>query len=103
MANKFPARRTFRAHCIVWCKNLHEPFAPERIQQLIYKNQSVIGFNLPSMHPEQLAQCVPSLLNLIALRQLKIFANYTFPLDQVSEAFAALASRQTTGKVVLIP
>ena len=84
-------------------RNIHEPFAPERIQQLIYKNQSVIGFNLPSMHPEQLAQCVPSLLNLIALRQLKIFANYTFPLDQVSEAFAALASRQTIGKVVLIP
>ncbi len=27
-------------------RNIHEPFAPERVQQLIYKNQSVIGFNL---------------------------------------------------------
>lgn len=84
-------------------RNIHEPFAPERIRQVIYKNQSVTGFNLPSMHPEQLAECVPNLLNLIAQRQLRIFANYTFPLDHVSEAFAALASRQTIGKVVLIP
>lgn len=77
--------------------------APERIQQLIYKNQSVIGFNLPSMHPEQLAECVPNLVDLIVRRQLKIFANHAFPLEQVSEAFAALASRETVGKVVLIP
>jgi NADPH2:quinone reductase len=84
-------------------RNIHEPFAPERIQQLIYKNQSVIGFNLPSMRPEQLAECVPNLVDLIARRQLKIFANHAFPLEQVSEAFAALASRQTVGKVVLIP
>lgn len=84
-------------------RNIHEPFGLVRIQQLIYKNQSVIGFNLPSMPPELLAECVPSLVSLIAQRQLKIFANYTFPLDQVSEAFAALASRQTVGKVVLIP
>jgi len=53
--------------------------------------------------PEQLAECVPNLLNLIAQRQLKLFANHTFPLDQVRAAFEALASRQTTGKVVLIP
>lgn len=84
-------------------RNIHEGFAPERIQQLIYKNQTVTGFNLPSMHPEQLAECVPNLLNLIAQRQLKLFASHTFPLDQVRAAFEALASRQTTGKVVLIP
>ena len=75
----------------------------EQNLELEAKNQSVIGFNLPSILREQVAQCVPSLLNLIAPRQLKIFANYTFPLDQVSEAFAVLASRKTTGKVVLIP
>ncbi len=84
-------------------KNIHEPFARERIQQLIYKNQSVIGFNLPSMRPEQLAECIPNLLNLIAQRKLKLYANHTFPLEQVRAAFDALASRQTIGKVVLLP
>lgn len=84
-------------------RNIHEPFAPDRIQQLIHKNQSVIGFNLPSMRPEQLAECVPSLLNLIAQHKVKLFANHTFPLEHVRAAFDALASRQTIGKVALIP
>lgn len=86
-------------------RNIHERFAPERIQQLIYKNQSVIGFNLPSMHPEPrtAGRVCPNLVDLIVRRQLKIFANHAFPLEQVSEAFAALASRETVGKVVLIP
>jgi NADPH2:quinone reductase len=84
-------------------RNIHEAFAPARIQQVIYKNQSVIGFNLPSMRPEQLAECVPGLLNLIAQRKVKPFANHSFPLDHVKVAFQALSSRETIGKVVLVP
>ncbi len=59
--------------------------------------------NLPSMRREQIAECVSHLLNLIVHHKLKLFAKHVFPLEQVRAAFDALASRQTLGKVVLIP
>ena len=40
---------------------------------------------------------------LIAQRQLRLFASNSFPLSQVKEAFDALSSRRTIGKVVLVP
>lgn len=84
-------------------RNIHEAFGAERMQQLIYNNQSVIGFNLPTMEPERLGACVGELLQLVAERRLKLFANSAFPLERVRAAFEALASRQTIGKVVLVP
>jgi NADPH:quinone reductase len=84
-------------------RNIHESFAPDRIRQLIYKNQSVIGFNLPTMRPELLAECAQNLMQLIAQRTLQLFANHTYPLEQVKQAFDVFASRQTIGKVVLVP
>lgn len=84
-------------------RNIHEAFETERIRQLVYKNQSVVGFNLPTMQPELLGECVAGLLKLVAEHKLKMFANNSFPLDQVRAAFQALAGRQTIGKVVLVP
>jgi NADPH:quinone reductase len=84
-------------------RNIHDTISPEKIQPLIYKNQSLIGFNFPSLRPEQIAECVPSLLSLISHRKVKLFANNAFPLTEVKRAFEALSSRGTTGKVVLIP
>jgi len=46
-------------------------------------------------------ECVPGLLNLIAQGNLKPFAKNSFSLSQVKEAFEALSSRRTIGKVVL--
>jgi NADPH:quinone reductase len=43
------------------------------------------------------------LLELISAGRLKLFAQTQFPLQRVREAFEALASRRTVGKVVLIP
>jgi NADPH:quinone reductase len=84
-------------------RNIHDTLPPEEIQQLIYKNQSLIGFNFPSLRPEQIAECVPSLLSLISLRKVKLFANNSFPLTEVKAAFEAISRRGTTGKVVLTP
>ena len=84
-------------------RNIHDTLPPEKIQQLIYKNQSLIGFNFPSLRPEQIAECVPSLLSLISLRKVKLFANNSFPLTEVKTAFEAISRRGTTGKVVLTP
>ena len=39
-------------------KNIHDTISSEKIQQLIYKNQSLIGFNLPTLRQEQIGECV---------------------------------------------
>jgi len=84
-------------------KNANDILPAEKVAQLIHKNQTVIGFNIPSLLPEQIAECVPGLLQLIASGRLKLFARNEFRLEEVATAFEALASRNTIGKVVLIP
>ena len=84
-------------------KNIHDTISSEKIQQLIYKNQSLIGFNIPTLRPEQIGECVPELLSLIARGRVKLFANTAFPLAEVKKAFEALSNRHTIGRVVLTP
>jgi len=84
-------------------KNMHDTIGPEKVQQLIHGNQSLIAFNLPSLRPEQIGACIPELLTLIADGKLQLFADNVYALDRVHDAFAALANRQTIGKVVLTP
>ena len=83
-------------------RNIYDTFAPHHVQQLIYNNQTLIGFNIPSYEPELLAASIGPLLELIASGRLKLFAETQFPLQRVREAFEALASRRTVGKIVLI-
>ncbi len=61
------------------------------------------GISFVAVRPEQIAECVPSLLSLIAEGKVKLFADDIFPLTEVKKAFEALASRRTIGKVALIP
>jgi len=45
----------------VWfssAKNIHDTISSEKIQQLIYKNRSIIGFNVPTLRPERIAEGV---------------------------------------------
>lgn len=84
-------------------RNIHDTWSPDVVRHLIYGNRSVVGFNFPSLRPEQIAACVPGLLDLIERRDIKLFAANSFPLDKVKEAFEALSSRRTIGKVVLTP
>jgi len=84
-------------------RNIHDTFPPEKMQQLIYRNQTVIGFNFPSLRPEQIAASVPDLLKLVSQRKIRLFANNSYPLAEVKAAFRALASRETIGKIVLTP
>jgi NADPH2:quinone reductase len=88
---------------IFGARNIHDTLSPEKVRQLIYQNQSVVGFNFPSLRAEQIAECVPDLLRWIADGKLRLFANTAYPLAEVRTAFEALASRQTIGKVVLTP
>jgi len=84
-------------------RNIHDTISPEKVRQLIHENQSLIGFNFPSLQPQQIAECVPDLLKLISDQEVKLFANTSFPLADVRTAFEALSSRRTIGKVVLTP
>ena len=88
---------------IFGARNVRDTFGPEQIQQLIYNNQTITGFNIPSYKPEKIAASLDPLLGLIANGKLKVFASSHFMLDEVKQAFEALASRKTVGKVVLIP
>jgi len=84
-------------------KNMYDTISPEKLQQLIHKNQSLIGFNFPSLRLEQIAPCISELLILISQGRLRLFANNSFPLAEFEKAFEALSGRRTIGKVVLLP
>ena len=88
---------------IFGARNIHDSLAPQKFQQLIYKNQAVIGFNFPSLSRDQVATCVPEVLDLIASGRVKLFAGHSFPLSDVRSAYEVFSNRQTIGKVVLIP
>lgn len=84
-------------------RNVHDTLPTEIVRQLIYKNQTLTGFNLPALPPQQVAECIPHLLELIVHRKIRLFARQSFPLTRVRDAFEAFASRKTVGKVVLLP
>jgi hypothetical protein len=102
-------RGKLQTDCTVWLDDRirsEEYTRHNRIRespQLIYGNQSLTGFNFSPLRPQQIAQCVPDLLDLISHQKIKLFANTSFPLANVRTAFEALSSRRTIGKVVLTP
>ena len=99
----FKLMAPFGRAVIYGAKNAHDSFPTERVRQLIFKNQSVTGFNFPSLLPEQIGESVSALVELINSGQVKLFANHAFGLADVRKAFEALSNRQTIGKVVLTP
>jgi NADPH:quinone reductase len=99
----FELMAPFGRAVVYGAKNAHDSFPTEKVRQLILKNQSLTGFNFPSLRPEQIREAVPPLLQLIIDGQVKLFANHVFGLADVRKAFVALSNRQTIGKVVLTP
>lgn len=73
--------------------------------QLMYKNQAIVGYWLTawlSQRPERIASAMQALVQYIAGGQLEIVVGATYPLAEAANAHRAIASRQTTGKVVLL-
>jgi NADPH:quinone reductase-like Zn-dependent oxidoreductase len=58
---------------------------------------------LPGVPRQKIAECLPALLELIAQKKIRLFANSSCPLVEARAAFQALERRKTIGKVVLIP
>jgi NADPH2:quinone reductase len=80
-----------------------EPADPAR---LVGRNVGVLGFylgRLMGFRPELVQQEVGELLALWSRGALRPVVGAEFPLEQVNEAQELIASRKSTGKVVLVP
>jgi NADPH2:quinone reductase len=88
---------------IFGAQNYHDAVSTKQVRQLIWLNQTLVGFAYPSLLPAQVAESLPPFLDLIREGKLRIFAETVFPLSKASDAFEALLSRKMIGKVVLEP
>lgn len=71
---------------------------------LIFQNQSVTGFAaVPLLTPERLRQGLASLFARAVSGEIKVAIGGIYPLEAAAEAHRALESRQTKGKLVLVP
>jgi NADPH:quinone reductase len=52
----FKLMAPFGRAVIYGAKNAHDSFPTEKVRQLILKNQSITGFNFPSLQPEQIRE-----------------------------------------------
>ncbi len=76
---------------------------PELLQ-LIFKNQSIRGFALaPLLTPQVLKDDLSALFDLAVQGRLEVHIGGRYPLAAAAQAHHALASRQSVGKLVLLP
>ncbi len=71
--------------------------------QLMYKNQSVVGYWLTAWmsRPDKTAEAAKDLIQYLTSGKLRIIVGHTFPLEEAAKAHKTIAERKTTGKVVL--
>ncbi len=81
-------------------------WAPVEPARLVGRNVGLAGFylgRLLRLEPELVGQSVGELLGLWHAGGLKPLVGAEFPLDEVEQAHALVESRQSVGKVVLLP
>ena len=80
---------------------------PDRLNvfKTMEKSVKVSGFSLPTMYqlPDQLMAGVNACFELMREGKLKIVIGKSYPLTQAADALRHLASRQSVGKLVLVP
>jgi NADPH2:quinone reductase len=81
------------------------PPEPLNVFRLFEKSIKVSGFvlNTVAAVPELMRRGIEESLRLIAERKVRIVVGKSFPLAQAVEAHRFMESRQSTGKLVLIP
>lgn len=71
---------------------------------IIFKNQSLTGFALPTLlTPEGLKGGLAELFDLTVSGKLKVTIGAAYPLDRAADAHRALEKRGTKGKLALVP
>ena len=82
------------------------PTDPLNVATLSAKSQKVSGFMVPAVtrnFPEKTRESAEHCFALMREGKLKLHIGKTFPLAQAAEAHRFLESRQSTGKLVLLP
>jgi NADPH2:quinone reductase len=79
-------------------------FGVPELLGVIFKNQSITGFALPTLlTPDGLRAGLTELFGLSVRGELKVTIGGTYPLERAADAHRALEGRGTTGKLVLLP
>jgi len=81
-------------------------WAPVEPARLVGRNVALAGFylgRLLRLEPELVGQAVGELLGLWQTGVLKPLVGAELPLEEVEQAHALVESRQSVGKVVLLP
>ena len=82
------------------------PTDPLNVATLSAKSQKVSGFMVPTVtrnFPEKTRESAEHCFRLMREGKLKLHIGKTFPLAQAADAHRYLESRQSTGKLVLLP
>jgi NADPH2:quinone reductase len=82
------------------------PTDPLNVATLSAKSQKVSGFMVPTVtrnFPEKTRESAERCFALMRTGRLKLHIGKTFPLAQASDAHRYLESRQSTGKLILLP
>ena len=77
-----------------------------KLNRVLLKNISVVGLHwsaYPEREPEAIDACFEGLFGMADRGEIEPFVSAEYPLEKAGEALAALASRKTVGKVVLVP
>jgi len=77
-----------------------------KLNRVLLKNISVVGLHwsaYPDREPERIDECFEGLFEMAASGGIDPLVSRRYPLEQAGEALAALGSRRTVGKVVLVP
>ncbi len=80
--------------------------AESKTNHVLVKNYSVVGVHwgyYRKMRPEVIPEADKALAKLYAEGKIKPHISKVYPFAELPEALAALASRKTTGKVVVVP
>ena len=77
-----------------------------KMNRVLLKNISLVGLHwsaYPDREPERIDECIEGLFAMAAEGKIDPLISAVYPLDEAGEALRALASRKTTGKIVLAP
>ena len=72
-------------------------------QNLMRRNQSVVGFFLPQImkHPDLLRSSLEELFGYVADERLKLTIGGVYPIERAAEVHREMNARQTKGKMIL--